>query len=101
MSIKNKLVNSTALLLATTSQTVLAAGDNPVQKLDKAAQDLTPQIKVFAFTFAGLVLTLLGVITITGSKGRSWAMSHLPYVLGGLILISGATTLIAWAAGLV
>ena len=96
-----KKVTTSATLLALSAQNSLVfADDNPFSKTKNDITKIGGEIKILAYTIAILCLICAGVLIMLGDEGKKKGMTWLPYVVGGLLVVSLAAAAVGYMQGL-
>lgn len=92
---KAKWLLATAMVnSAIISSPVLA--DDPFGKVQSATTNFTEKVRNLSFFVFIATVVVAGLMFAFGDIGKNKAMKWLPYIVGGVALVSGATSLIMW-----
>ena len=72
-------------------------GADPFSKVGDATRTATDSIRNISSIIAIAMLVIIGVF---GDAGKRKAMSWLPWVVGGIAVISGAVSIVTWVTSL-
>ena len=88
--------------LALQSSPVFAnnTGADPFSKVGDATRTATDSIRNISSIIAIAMLVIIGVFFMFGDAGKRKAMSWLPWVVGGIAVISGAVSIVTWVTSL-
>ena len=95
-----KKVTTSATLLALSAQNTVFADDNPFSKTKNDITKIGGDIKILAYAVAILCLICAGFLIMLGGEGKKKGMTWLPYVIGGLLVISLAAAAVGYVQGL-
>lgn len=96
-----KKVTTSATLLALSAQNALVfADDNPFTKTQNDVTKIGGNIKILSYAVAVVCLICAGFLIMLGDEGKKKGMNWLPYVIGGLFVISIAAALVGYMQGL-
>lgn len=96
-----KLTTSAALLaLSVQNQLVYAADDNPFKKTGADVTKFGDDLKILAYIVGAAIVIVIGFLFMLGDQAKQKAMKWLPAVIGGLLLIALAASIVAYVKGL-
>lgn len=95
-----KATTSASLLVLSAYNTVVLADDNPFSKAGNDVTKVGQDIKAFAYIVAVVCMIAAGLLIMLGDEGKKKGMTWLPYVIGGLIVISLAVAAVGYLKGL-
>lgn len=96
-----KKVTTLASLLAFSIQYQLVfADDNPFKKTGDDITKVGQEIKKVSYTIAIVCFICAGVLIMLGDEGKKKGMAWIPYVAGGLFVISLAAAAVGYMQGL-
>lgn len=104
-TLKTSIAKAAILALANTkvafaNSTGASAGKNPVEEINTASSNVTPQLRTLAFTLAGVIIAFVGILIMIGGKAKQWALDHLFQVVLGLLVVSVGLNWILWFIGI-
>ena len=95
-----KLTTSASLLALSAQNSLVFADDNPFKKAGTDVSKVGQDIKAFAYIIAVVCMICAGLLIMLGDEGKKKGMTWLPYVIGGLIVISLAAAAVGYLQGL-
>lgn len=95
-----KVTTSASLLVLAAHNTLVFADDNPFTKTGSDIKKVGGDIKTLAYTVAIVCFICAGLLIMLGDEGKKKGMAWLPYVAGGLIVISLAAAAVGYLQGL-
>lgn len=95
-----KVTTSASLLVLSAHNNLVLADDNPFKKAGDDVKKIGGDIKTFAYIIAVVCFICAGLLIMLGDEGKKKGMNWLPYVIGGLIVISLAAAAVGYLQGL-
>jgi type IV secretory pathway VirB2 component (pilin) len=95
-----KKVTTSATLLALSVQNTVFADDNPFSKTKGDITKVGTEIKTLSYAVAIVCIVAAGLLMMLGDEGKKKGITWLPYVIGGLFVISIAAALVGYMQGL-
>lgn len=95
-----KVTTSALLLVLSAHNTLVFADDNPFTKTGTDIKKVGVEIKTLSYIVAVVCMICAGLLIMLGDEGKKKGMAWLPYVIGGLIVISLASAAIGYMQGL-
>lgn len=95
-----KVTTSASLLVLSAYNNVVLADDNPFTKTGSDIKKVGGDIKTLAYIVAVVCFICAGLLIMLGDEGKKKGMAWLPYVIGGLIVISLAAAAVGYLQGL-
>ena len=95
-----KMTTSATLLLLSAQNSLVFADDNPFKKAGSDVSKIGGEIKIFAYGIAIVCFICAGLLMMLGDEGKKKGMNWIPYVIGGLLVISLAAVMVGYLQGL-
>ena len=95
-----KMTTSASLLVLSAHNNLVLADDNPFTKTSSDITKVGGEIKKLSYTVAIVCFICAGLLIMLGDEGKKKGMTWLPYVIGGLIVISLAAAAVGYLQGL-
>lgn len=95
-----KVTTSASLLVLSAHNTLVFADDNPFTKTGSDIKKVGGELKILSYTVAIVCFIAAGLLIMLGDEGKKKGMAWLPYVIGGLIVVSLAAAAVGYMQGL-
>lgn len=95
-----KLTTSATLLALSVQNTLVFADDNPFKKTGADVTKFGDDLKILAYIVGAAIVIVIGFLFMLGDQAKQKAMKWLPAVIGGLLLIALAASIVAYVKGL-
>lgn len=95
-----KVTTSATLLTLSAQNSLVFADDNPFTKTQSDITKIGVNIKILSYSIAIVCFICAGLLMMLGDEGKKKGMNWLPYVIGGLFVISLAAAAVGYMQGL-
>lgn len=95
-----KVTTSASLLVLSAHNTLAFADDNPFKKTGADVTKFGDDLKLLAYIVGAAIVIVIGFLFMLGDQAKQKAMKWLPAVIGGLLLIALAASIVAYVKGL-
>ena len=95
-----KVPTSASLLVLSAHNTLVFADDNPFTKTGSDITKVGQEIKRISYIIAVVCFICAGLLIMLGDEGKKKGMAWIPYVAGGLFVISLAAAAVGYMQGL-
>lgn len=95
-----KVTTSASLLVLSAHNTLVFADDNPFTKTGSDITKVGQEIKRISYIIAVVCFICAGLLIMLGDEGKKKGMAWIPYVAGGLFVISLAAAAVGYMQGL-